>query len=1038
MKKRYLLWMIGLFLIILSGSRILWMHAFHTHSDISIENGKLNLTDWQAQDDEILLLDGEWEFYPSQLLIDNEDEGKTNIDEKNRRLIHVPGKWDNDLNEKQPSPYGFGSYRLRIYVDPTEQMNYSIYLPSVRSSSEVYVNGRFLAGSGEVSQSADKYTARNLPYSTTFTADENGVIDFVIQAANFKDIRRSGIIRSIKFGSEEAIFKDSNFALFMQILASVIFLIHAFYAIILYFLGNHDKRLIYFSLLLFCLTLMNLLSSDGKIFHLLFYIGYDWDFRLVNAIIPITCLALLQCINYHKVPYWHKIHPSYSIISVGVAILTLFLSPAQIIMLFPLYYLLAGIAIIVGVIAIIKTIYMDVTRNTLLLLSSTAAVHHFAWVIYWRETGISAAHYPFDLVISIGLFASIWFKEYFSTHAETEKLALKLQKMNEYKDQFLANTSHEFKNPLHGMINMSQSVLMREKQRLRSKSVHELEMILTVGRRMSLLLNDLLDVANLREGHPRLQKKSIALQPIVTGVIDMLQFSTEVKPVKIVNQIPEDFPLVIADENRIVQIIYNLLHNAVKFTNEGNVYIEAINKNKRAFISISDTGVGMDKAFLKHLFEPYEQASEEEMNEGGFGLGLSISKQLAELHGGQLEVSSTPEEGSKFTFSLELDLLGSHPKLEHESPAKVQSSPSQRSATRQFPDPSTVLPAKEVSAASEPTSLPEAEKEGVPILIVDDDPINLQVIQSILSVEQYEITTVMSGKEALDNLNKKEWNLVISDIMMPQMSGYELTKLIRKRYSLTELPILLLTARSDPRDLQAGFLAGANDYVTKPVEMLELRARVGALATVKTAVREQLQLESAWLQAQIQPHFLFNTLNSIIALSTMDLNKMNDLLHELSDFLRSKFRFQHIDKLIPIEEELNIVRSYLNIEKVRYGNRLQIDWKIDVNQDIKIPFLTIQPLVENAIKHGIMKRIRGGKIIISISVHNGYAEVSVEDDGVGMDENQLQALLERKRSSQTGVGLANTNQRLIHHFGKGLQIKSTPTQGTVISFTVNI
>ncbi len=1036
MKKRHFLWIIGIFLIILSGSRFLWMHAFYASSDLSIKNGQLNLTDWQAQEDDVLLLDGEWEFYPSQWLIDH--EAKSNIDEANRRLIQVPGKWDDVLNEEQSTPYGYGSYRLRIYVDPKKQINYSIHLPSVRSSSEVYVNGRFLGGSGEIGQSTDTYTAKNLPYSTTFTADENGVIDLVVQAANFKDVRQSGIIRSIKFGSEEAISKNYNLSLSMQIIASVIFFIHAIYALILFFLGNHDKRLIYFSLLLFCFTLMNLLSNDEKIFHLLFYIGYDWDFRLANAIIPITCSALLQCIDYHKVPYWHKIHPFYSIINLGVAILTLFLSPAQIIMLFPLYYLLAGIAAIVGIIAIIRTIYRDITENILLLLSIVAAIHHFTWAVYWRETGISAVHYPFDLIIAIGLFASIWFKEYFSMHAETEKLALKLQKMNAYKDQFLANTAHEFKNPLHGMINMSQSVLRREKQQLRNKSIHELEMILTVGRRMSLLLNDLLDAAQLKEGQPRLQKKRITLQPIVNGVIDMLQFTIEGKPVKIVNQVPDDFPFVIADENRIIQVIYNLLHNAIKFTEEGNVYIEAALKDERAFISISDTGSGMDKAFLKRLFEPYEQASDERMNEGGFGLGLSISKQLVELHGGQLEASSTPGEGSTFTFSLELDLLDSHHKLESDSPAKVQSSASQETMAKDFPEPSTALPDEEVSAASETTQLPEIARERLPILIVDDDPINLQVIQSLLSGEQYEITTVMSGKEALDNLGKKEWNLVISDVMMPQMSGYELTKMIRKRYSLTELPILLLTARNDPRDLQAGFIAGANDYVTKPVEMLELRARVRALATVKTAVREQLQLESAWLQAQIQPHFLFNTLNSIIALSTMDLDKMNDLLHELSDFLRSKFRFQDIDKLIPIEEELNIVRSYLNIEKVRYENRLQVEWKTDAVQDVKIPFLSIQPLVENAIKHGIMKRINGGKIIISISVHNGYAAISVEDNGVGMDENQLQALLERKRSSQTGVGLVNTNQRLIHHFGKGLQIKSTPTQGTAVSFTVNI
>src|SRR5699024_11110382 len=107
------------------------------------------------------------------------------------------------------------------------------------------------------------------------------------------------------------------------------------------------------------------------------------------------------------------------------------------------------------------------------------------------------------------------------------------------------------------------------------------------------------------------------------------------------------------------------------------------------------------------------------------------------------------------------------------------------------------------------------------ILIVDDDPINLQVIQSILADESYEMTTVAKSSEALRLINKKNWDLLIFDIMMPEISGYELTETVRKQYSLTELPILLLTARSAPQDIQTGFLVGANDYVTKPVEKLE-------------------------------------------------------------------------------------------------------------------------------------------------------------------------------------------------------------------------
>lgn len=233
MKNRHIFIMIGLFILILSGSRILWEATFQNLSHTQIENGQLDLLDWNTQEEEVLLLDGEWEFYPSQWLID--DEPQTNSSNQQRKLVQVPGRWNEGLYDGASTPYGYGSYRLRIIVNPTERMNYSLYVPSVRSSSELYINGRHLAGSGQVGKTEDEYKAKNLPYSATFTADENGVIEIVIQAANFKDVRRSGMIRSIKFGSEAAMSTERNLSLSMQVLASVIFLIHSVYAFVLYF-----------------------------------------------------------------------------------------------------------------------------------------------------------------------------------------------------------------------------------------------------------------------------------------------------------------------------------------------------------------------------------------------------------------------------------------------------------------------------------------------------------------------------------------------------------------------------------------------------------------------------------------------------------------------------------------------------------------------------------------------------------------------------------------------------------------------------------
>nr|WP_314590130.1 ATP-binding protein [Paenibacillus terrigena] len=1033
MKKSYIILLLVFILVVLTGLRILWMETFHVPKQASIHNGQFDLRNWNAEDGSILLLDGEWEFYPSQWLIDGSRQQL--LGNNAPRHIQVPGGWSEVLHADKPSPYGYGSYRLLLYVDPAKHLNYSIRVPSVRTASELYVNGRLLTKSGQVATTKDEYISKDLPYSTTFTADDNGVIELVIQAANYVDSRSGGIVRSIKFGSEEAIAKEMKASIFMQFLAAIIFIMHAVYALILYLLGNKEKKLLYFSLLALCVTITSVFSTDEKLFHQLFYIGINWDFRLTNIAFVIAAYALLQCTNHRELPYWRRMYPVYKIMNLGTAGITLFLNPTQVIMLFPIYYVLGGTAAVITLITMFKKVIKDLKSNLLLLFSFLALMNYALWSLILLDSGLSLVYYPFDMIIAMACLASVWFKDYFIMHANTKELATTLQRMNDHKDQFLANTSHEFKNPLHSILNMSQSVLKRERHLLQERSIKELETVLSVGRRMTLILNDLIDVMSLREGNPRIQKRVIFIQPIVTGVLDMLQLNADVKSVKIANQIPEDFPPVNADENRVVQIVFNLLHNAVKYTNDGVISIQAFVKDGRAYIVIADTGIGMDENMLKRLFRPYEQASTSEtMIDGGFGLGLSISKQLVELHGGTLVVSSVLGEGSKFTFSLRLAGLEAEEENDVTNsfePLPLQSMPIQEIAS------SVYMEKVKIPPATNQTTLIEMNRERPILLVVDDDPVNLQVLEAILPPDEYDLTMVTSGKEALAVLDTKEWDLVISDIMMPQMSGYELTRMIRERFTLTELPVLLLTARSQPKDIQSGFIAGANDYVTKPVEAIEIKSRIEALATIKQSVRDQLRLEAAWLQAQIQPHFIFNALNAVTALSDINLDKMRNLLDEFSNFLRNKFKFQNMDRLVPIEEELSLVRSYLYIEKVRFEERLQVIWEIDGCGDIKVPFLTIQPLVENAIRHGIMKRNRGGTILIRISVYETHAEITVEDDGDGIDGVQLQRILERKADSRSGVGLINTDQRLKRHFGTGLHITSTLGTGTKVTFHVH-
>ncbi|MHA6258507.1 hybrid sensor histidine kinase/response regulator [Sporosarcina sp. CAU 1771] len=1001
-----------IFAIILTSCRLLWIKTFSRAEQPPILNGQLDLRGWDNSEKHSITLDGEWEFLPYVSLADEmKNDGK---------YIEVPGDWSSSLNPETNLPYGFGSYRLRILVDPKVETTYGIRISSIRSASELYVNGLLMGKSGEVGESIESSKTINVPYSSkSIRADENGVIEVVLRVSNYIEPRSSGFVRSAKFGHEEVLASETGFSTLLQITAAVIFFVHALFATLLYVIGIRDKRLLYFALLLITVALTNLMGGDEKVLFEYMPMGYTTSFKLAMVLFILTSWALVQCASPQIQNVSRKFIPIYTLISWGIIALIPFLPMKYLSGAsdFVFYYLI--VAAIITIAALLRH-QKEFRGGIWLALSIIALGSHYLWWAYGLASGVKVIYYPFDLIIAVVCFAGVWFKQYNQMYIDTQNLAAKLQETNKAKDQFLANTSHELRNPLHSILNMSQAVLDREYSSLQERSVRDLETVLTVSRRMSAMVKELLDMTHLKDGNPHLQIQTTSMQAMTTGVISLLDFAMVGRPIRIVNEIPSDFPSVLADENRITQVLFNLLHNAVKFTEQGTIRIQAYIEGDKARIVITDTGIGMDEETLRTIFEPYVQGRNgETMSEGGLGLGLNISGKLVELHGGTLEVESTLGKGTSFSFSLPLgDSAGSGTREELDV----------RSMSIENQPMISDLPAPEIIR-----SLSENPPK---ILVVDDDYINLQVIETILSTEDYSVTTVLSGEEALVLLEHSDWDLVISDVMMPQMSGYELTEKIRERFSLTELPILLLTARSTQKDIEKGFLAGANDYLIKPVDSMELRARVRTLTDVKRVMSEKLRVEAAWLQAQIQPHFLFNALNTVMALSEIDLDRMRDVLGAFSLILRKKFQFSSINELTPIKSEIELVQAYLLIEKERFADRLKVVWKVEDCVDVLIPSLTIQPLVENAIRHGLMKQGSGGQLTIQISKRNEYVEIAVEDNGVGMEKAFVDELFKQTTDFDSGIGLINTNLRLIQRYGKGLEINSTPNVGTIVSFRV--
>ncbi|MEI7024828.1 ATP-binding protein [Paenibacillus sp. y28] len=1002
--------------------RLLWMSFFVNPGHYKAVNGQIDLREWDAASSPPITLDGDWEFYPHTWLMDGGDLKLA--PEQGRTLLPVPGGWNTAMPESGSS-FGYGSYRLRILTNPDRQDTFALYVSSVRSSSELYVNGRLLAQSGRPAASEEEALPRNFPYSASFTSDSKGIIDLVLQASNFTDSRNSGIIRSVKLGTEQTVQREAQLSNAMQQMIGMALLIHAVYALIVFAIGKRDSRLIFFALLTFS-SIFAIAGNGDKVLESWLSLPYVWSFKLKGIAMLIGAYSLLQCLR-HQLPAFLRDRgfALYSAVIAACLLLTLLMPLAIIMNIRLLFTLMVGFSLVVAMGVMIRFTLQRVENHFFWLLAIIAFAHSMLWEFILTGTGTKALFYPFDLMVAMIAFASVWFKNYFRVFAETEKLAGKLQRADKLKDTFLANTSHELRNPLHGILNISQAVLEREQASLKDRTIRDLEMVLTIGRRMSFMLNDLLDMMRLKESGIQLQTASHSLKRIASGVIASLEFMTESKPVQLNNHIPSGFPLVLADENRLIQILFNLLHNAVKFTNRGEVTIRAEIDDGRARIFITDTGIGMDEETLQRVFEPYEQAYPGgETASGGFGLGLGICKQLIELHGGTLEGQSAPGQGSEFRFSLPLAPASSCSQADETEEALVTGATQAAAST-------------DIGTVPAPAPRPVPEADTIRILAVDDDPVNLNVLSHVFSVEPlYEIVRAGSAKEALSLLEAGEWDLVITDVMMPYMSGLELTQRIRERFKVYELPILLLTARVRPEDIEAGFLSGANDYVTKPVNAIELRTRSKALTGFKRSVEDRLSLEAAWHQAQIKPHFIFNTFNAVVALSKFDMDRTRALVGQFSSYLRASFDFHNSDRVIPLEQELHMVRSYLSIEKERFGERLTVMWEMDEAIDLNIPPLSIQPLVENAVIHGALKRIEHGSLHIRIIDEGQAVRISVADNGPGMNEEKLQRILSGRPDKSLGIGLRNTNLRLKQLYGKGLRIDSKPAQGTRVSFSV--
>ncbi|WP_155592547.1 ATP-binding protein [Lysinibacillus cavernae] len=1001
---RHLLIVIAIF-IALTSFRLLWLNFFlPSDHQPSAQEGILDVNSQTILNDEVLYLNGEWLYYPG-LFINPESKESTNQATIKKGIVQtVPTK----KNEKTNQPYG--TYRLKVLLNNSATNNrYAIRIPAISTASALYINGELVGQSGKVANNAQDHKGHASPYTVYFT-DEQLEIDIVIHISNFDTFKNPIINKKISFGTASAMTHHQLITGLSLSIIVVMLLLFALFSILV-FLFIYKKPIVLLFTIGFLLPLADeLITFDCSLLDWLHF-NYVWSYKLSSIIFLGSSFFFLQfmrvlLVNYHNTKTFQWIFGFYVLgVSLIIVLPMSWLVPTKI-----LFFVLFVVSFLyVVVLALREYIENQKRSSALIALTAIGTTNGIIWGFIKSVYVFDIPVYPFDYLFVMLGFSSYWFRRFHENSQQIHKLVEKLQKDDTLKDEFLASNAQKLWSPMNKMITLGQSIYDNPQNRLVAEDHQNLKHLIDIGRSMSFTLNDILDFTRLKEGNLHVHTQNVNLHGAVHGVFDMLRFITSGKQIKMVSSIPRNFPNVIADENRLIQILFNLLHNAIKFTSEGSIEITAREEQHMAIIHIRDTGLGMDEFVQSRLFSPYEQGHE---NEEGIGLGILISKKLIELHGGTMRIKSIPNKGSDVYFTLP---------LAEENSKTVQTSIMNQEITQ-------------LSMAEKEPSISAGKH--FKILMVDDDPMNLTTMKSVFSTSEYAVTTVTSSEKALDSIKHESWDLVVVDAMLPYISGYALIQEIRKHYSLLELPILLLTVRKHPEDVYTGFSYGANDYVTKPINSLELKVRSRALIDLKYSIQQQLHLESAWLQAQIQPHFLFNTLNTIASLSTIDTDRMIDLMHHFGEYLHGSFDVRNLQRVVPLQHELELVHSYLYIKQQRFGELIHVEWEIDDGIEIEIPPISLQTLVENAIRHGILKNEEGGTICIRIKDYTNYVAISVIDDGVGISPGLLADLQAGSENASDGVGIRNTDSRLKRIYGQSLQIQSTINKGTNITFHI--
>ncbi|QSB09242.1 response regulator [Lysinibacillus fusiformis] len=1006
MKKNMLIIMSVIMLFVLVFFFSNW-HYYSNNNLQMVHQGVVKIEEEQLQ--KPIKLEGDWAFYPNVLIPSWEKLDNY----KNKQLtLDIPFNWDKYV-EPNEEGLAVGTYHVKIKV-PTEGV-YGLYIRSIRQASRVFINGIEVGAKGKASTVLSEYEAENDDKYTVYAKSDNNELNIVIHVVNY-NVAQSGIVYPIEFGTEEVIQQYYNWKVFLDALVSIGHIVIGIVYIFTYVQNRKRIEELFFGL--FTISLGFYMSFiNQKIFFLLFS-----DFETVNQLrlqlgsIPIALLSLTLFI-YSMYPQLQKRKVVYMIVALLGIVFVFYgiynpitknerASSDLEMFLRKIIYISITAPIVfynVGILIQVMLNRLEGVRYMLIVISAICCYTILLVFNFLIGVPIDYTEFVLFLLILFG-FASLLNYRANQAFEKIQTLSEELLAHNQMKDEFLLKTSHELRTPLNGILNLSKTLMEGAQGPLKRTQQEQVILIHNVTQRLGHFVEDLLFSSNQMIGEVRVSLRHVPIDVINEVVEEIRSVMPKNSQVSLHDEVDLSLPAILTDELRFKQVLYNLLHNAMKYTENGEIVVTAYVRAEHMVIQVSDTGAGIPAQDLDRIFNAFYQVNNQHKKEG-LGLGLSITKNIVEKLNGDIHVTSTLGQGTTFTFTMPL-ATGENVSLDQ--------------------PPIVTHTTTEVLQLNLPLIRKGNDKK---ILVVDDNHTNIKALADALAVKGYTVIAVDNGFDAVDYIKNNKVDCMLIDLMMNGMSGYELCKRVRKHYDMLELPIIILTAIMKHSDLVLSLKVGANDYLQKPVSTDELFIRIESLLAVRQSSIDAIEVEMNYLYSQVTPHFVYNTLNTIIGLSYTDMDNTREALYCLATYFRAKLNVYYRNSFVSVDEEMELVKAYLYIEKMRFGDRLTIKYDIDESINLMIPALSIQPLVENAVFHGISKKQEGGTVEISVQREGQFVCIKIYDNGVGIPEEKLQLLINEE---STRIGFMNPLKKFKLMKNASLRLYSEEGKGTTI------